>query len=140
MEDKDLEMLAAHGVKLTNQRKTILKVFRESEKHLLTAQEVYAKLSSGAYPSMNFSTVYRNLEMLTEKNILNRIVIDKGVSGFELKQSGHHHHMICKSCGKVKLIDFCPLEALQKDFGEDFEPIDHKFEIYGYCSVCKDTE
>lgn len=128
------KVLAEKGYKLTNQRKAILKAFEDTEKHLLTAQEVFEKVSSG----MNFSTVYRNLEMLTKINVLNRVILAHGVSAFELKtQDHHHHHLICKSCGKTKTINFCPFEAFNADPNDDFVATDHKFEIYGLCKKCQ---
>lgn len=130
--------LTEKGYKLTKQRQAILQVFEESNKHLLTAQEVFELAISSHPKGMNFSTVYRNLEILTQINILNKVVIGPGLSGFELTNlNQHHHHLICKSCGRTSTINFCPFEALNPEVMEGFEPTDHKFEVYGYCKSCK---
>ena len=130
--------LTEKGYKLTKQRQAILRVFEESTKHLLTAQEVFERVVSDKVNGMNFSTIYRNLEIMTKINILNKVVIGQGLSGFELtNQNQHHHHLICKSCGKTSTINFCPFEALGPEVMEGFVPTDHKFEVYGYCKGCK---
>lgn len=130
--------LIEKGYKLTKQRQAILEVFQESNKHLLTAHEVFERVVSNNVNGMNFSTVYRNLEILTQINILNKVVLGQGLSGFELTtQNQHHHHLICKACGKTSTIKFCPFEALSPEVMEGFEPTDHKFEVYGYCKGCK---
>ena len=130
--------LTEKGYKLTKQRQAILQVFQEANKHLLTAQEVFELAISSNAKGMNFSTVYRNLEILTQINILNKVVMGQGLSAFELtNQNQHHHHLICKSCGKTKTLNFCPFETLGSEVMEGFVPTEHKFEIYGYCKGCK---
>ena len=43
--------------------------------------------------------------------------------------------MICKECGKIRCIDYCPIKdiPLQED---GFVPVDHRLEIYGFCKEC----
>lgn len=139
MEKEELiTRLTEKGYKLTKQRQAILQVFQESNKHLLTAQEVFELANSSNTKGMNFSTVYRNLEILTQINILNKVVLGQGLSGFELTNlNHHHHHLICKSCGKTSAINFCPFETLSPEDMGGFKPTDHKFEVYGYCKGCK---
>lgn len=136
---KNLEKrLKAKGYKITNQRRAILEVFTDTEKHLLTALEVFEAV--GLKDSqMNFSTVYRNLEVLTDAGIIKRYNLDNGVNYYELDIHGHHHHLICLTCGEAKTIFHCPIEAIKSSIEEetDFTPVEHKLEIYGYCKECK---
>lgn len=129
-------VLREKGYKLTEQRRLIIEIFEEKPgPH--TAQEIFnlAKLRSG---KMDFSTVYRNLELLSSLNIVNKLMINSGVSHFELHRVGHHHHIICKGCGEMKEIDICPFSGADEDKlrAAGFEPTEHRFDIYGYCSKC----
>lgn len=138
MEEKLEELLKGKGFKITSQRKAVLEAFIYLDKHLLTAAEVFDYVSSKSN-KINYSTVYRNLEALTDAKIINRFNLDNGVNYYELNVEGHHHHLICISCGTAEKTNFCPMEKLKISIEEstDFQPIDHKLEIYGYCGRCK---
>lgn len=125
------------GYKLTNQRKAIIEVLFENKGRFLTAEDIFIK-SRQKLPDTNFSTIYRNLDMLEESGIVHITQIDNGASVYELIETkGHHHHIICKKCGKAEVIDFCPLEELESKLNnKNFVLIDHKFELYGYCREC----
>jgi len=138
---RELEaVLREKGYKLTEQRRLIIEVFSESPGHH-TAQEIF-NLAKEKLNGINFSTIYRNLELLSTLEIINKLQIESGVSHYELCGTGHHHHMICKKCGATKEIDICPYANM----GEEqlraigFKVTDHKFEIYGYCSRCSLSE
>ncbi|MCC5911553.1 MAG: transcriptional repressor [Clostridiaceae bacterium] len=135
------ELLKNKGYKITKQRKLILTAFLNSHKHLLTAQEVHHIISEDDN-TVNFSTVYRNLEILSQIGIVKRINLDNGVNSYELNiDNKHHHHLICKKCGETETISYCPMEEINKNIRKisQFTPIEHKIEIYGYCGSCKDT-
>jgi len=128
--------LREKGYKLTEQRRIIMEIFEEKPgPH--TAQEIFnmAKLRSD---KIDFSTVYRNLELLSSLKLVNKLVINSGVSHFELQGAGHHHHIICKNCGEMQEIDICPFNSFDEEKlrALGFEPTEHRFDIYGYCSKC----
>lgn len=135
---RELEaVLREKGYKLTEQRRLIIEVFNESPGHH-TAQEIFDMVKE-KFNGINFSTIYRNLELLSTLEIINKLQIESGVSHYELCGLEHHHHIICKKCGETREIDICPYANL----GEEqlraigFKATDHKFEIYGYCSKCR---
>ena len=126
------------GYKLTNQRKAILDVLFEHQNHFLTADDIYLRTKT-KYAQTNFSTIYRNLETLVKLDIIHKTNIQDDASSYELVcHNSHHHHIICKGCGKTEAIDFCPLEEFHgKIHDKNFTLTDHKFELYGYCSKCQ---
>jgi len=128
--------LKSKGYKITRQREAILKVLSSDECRLVTAQQIYEEVSK-ATPGTNFSTVYRNLEVLTQENIVQKIEINRDAAYYELApdRDHHHHHLICKRYGSIKTTDFCPFEAMKDEDG--FTPVEHRFEVYGYCKNCK---
>lgn len=136
------ELLKKQGLKITNQRKAIINAFLNSKKHLLTASEVYDMVSKDS-STLNFSTVYRNLEILLKTGLVKRVNLDNGVNSYELNiDNHHHHHLICLTCGDTETITYCPIEEINKSIKQssEFTPIDHKLEIYGYCIKCNNTK
>ena len=137
---KELEklelVLREKGYKLTEQRRLIIKAFVESSGHH-TAQEVF-DLVKGKCKDINFSTIYRNLELLSTLELINKLQLESGISHYELSGMVHHHHIICKKCGEMREIDICPYASLGDEQLKalDFKVTDHKFELYGYCSKC----
>lgn len=138
---KEIEQtLKDKGYKLTNQRRAILDVLLQHKNHFLSAEEIYSKAKK-RYLQTNFSTIYRNLEILEKTGMLHKTNIHSGVSRYELIcHDTHHHHIICKGCGKTAPIDFCPLKDLHRELQhQNFTLTDHKFELYGYCEKCQAT-
>ena len=138
---KGLEsVLRAKGYKLTEQRRLIIEVFNENPGHH-TAQEIF-DLVKKKFEGINFSTIYRNLELLSTLEIINKLQIESGISHYELCGLAHHHHIICKKCGETKEIDICPFANLGEEqlSSIGFKATDHKFEIYGYCSKCSHSK
>ncbi|SNS34235.1 zinc uptake regulator, Fur family [Anaerovirgula multivorans] len=131
-------LLKKQGFKITNQRKAIISAFLNSKKHLLTAAEVHDIVNKDNN-TLNFSTVYRNLEILLKTGLIKRVNLDNGVNSYELNiDNHHHHHLICLACGDTETITYCPIEEINKNIQQSskFTPIDHKLEIYGYCIKC----
>lgn len=130
-----MDMLSERGYKKTPQREAIIMGFINSEKPLMTARELYKKVIKSS-PNTNFSTVYRNLELLTREGIVNKMDMGGEASLYELKdEEGHHHYLICKGCGMVKETDYCPFKNMDIE-SEGFMPLDHRFEVYGLCRDC----
>lgn len=131
------KMLREHNIKVTPQRKAILTVLHDA-KAVLSAQDLFCEVLK-ILPKTNFSTIYRNLDMLLSRGIICRITPEDSGDLFELKrQEGHHHHIICKSCGSSFAMKYCPMEAMEKELHKKgFTPTEHRFEIYGYCDKCQ---
>lgn len=131
------DALKEKGYKLTKQRKSILEVLIENKGNLLSVEGIYEKTKI-KYPQTNLSTVYRNLEILELIDLVHKTSINGSSASYEIACSNcHHHHLICKNCGKTKTIDYCPVEDIKSKVNNSgFTVTDHKLEIYGYCSSC----
>lgn len=134
--DHALQILKENGYKLTDKREKLIEVFTK-EKRYLTAKEVLEQLQLN-YPRLSFDTIYRNLSLFVDLNILEATEWE-GEKKFRIRcnTKEHHHHLICMECGKTKEIYNCPMENLLID--SEFEIFDHKFEVYGLCNICKDN-
>ena len=131
-------LLIKKRIKRTRHREEILRLFLTSDHHLLTAAAIYEKLYEND-KRMNPSTVYRNLDILSAAGIIRLIPLQDGIARYELVTDHHHHHLICMKCQRMEIIDFCPFDEINAFVRthSEFIPMEHRFEIYGYCGECK---
>lgn len=130
------KLLRKQQLKITPQRKAILTALNKTTT-VLSAQDIFTEVIK-ILPGINFSTVYRNIDIMLSRGILCRITPENGKVLYELRrEEGHHHHVICKKCGTSIPIDYCPMESILKKLRKNgFTPTEHRFEIYGYCDQC----
>jgi Fur family ferric uptake transcriptional regulator len=123
------ELLSNIGLKCTKQRVKVIEILSASTSPL-TVESIYEKADG-----MSLSTVYRTVETLCEKGIVNKNTIrDSDRFYYELVTEKHRHYAICLGCKSMKYVDICPVHAPQID---DFTVTGHKLEIYGYCDKCR---
>lgn len=130
-----IKTLENSGFKTTGKRKKMLEVLYNEEKYL-SARDVQKSLED-TYPSISPDTIYRNLHIFVEMNVLEQTELD----GEKLFRSncevhGHHHHFICTQCGKTREIDNCPLNAFKTQL-PGCEISSHRFELFGKCEDCQ---
>lgn len=96
-------------------------------------------------PSLAQSSLYRNLVVLEEAGVTHRIVTNDERSRYELAEDliGHHHHLICTSCGRVD--DFTVSAQMERSLtaalsraveGTGFRADAHRLDVVGTCSSC----
>lgn len=132
-------MIRQAGLKSTRSRNQVLQLLL-NQQEVLTADEIYERLvRQGA--KLNFSTVYRILEMFTEKKLTEKVLLPHSRKyGFMLFTLSHTHHLICLGCHKVVNIDGCPLHEFERDLAAktNFQIVGHFLELYGYCGECRE--
>lgn len=133
--ERIIEIMAEQGLRITDQRKTLARLFAEAPGYL-SAKDVYDYMGQ-KYKGLSFDTVYRNLRVMQELGVLEQIVFEEGVK-FKLhcSEDHHHHHMICLQCEKTYPITFCPMQLTESP--DDFQVVKHKFEVFGYCKDCRE--
>lgn len=130
-----VQRMSDQGLRITEQRKTLAQLFVDQDRYL-TPTDVYEQMGKH-YPGLSFDTVYRNLRLLHEMNILEQFMFEDGMKfRVRCREEEHHHHLICLDCEKTLPIVFCPMDHAL-DVPADFEIVQHKFEIYGYCDACR---
>ena len=133
-----LDELQVKGLKLTAARKVMLEILLCSEEQLLNAAEIYDKVRN-QNPQINFSTIYRNLEILVTSGLIEKISLE-GSARYQLSGPGaHRHHLICTGCNKTEPLPYCPISELERAVRKntDFLPLEHRVEIYGFCKDCR---
>ena len=92
--------------------------------------------------------MYRTLQLLLDMQLVDRINLDDGCVRYEIghllkgSEKHNHHHLICRSCGKVIPFDGDLLEGLEQHIEETagFHVLDHEVKFYGLCSECMKTQ
>ena len=118
------------GLKMTGQRRTILRVLNESDDHP-SVDTVYQR-ARDIDPSISIATVYRTLHLLDEKNLVQRHDFNASYSRFEVNLE-HHHHMIDLESGEVVEFQDEELERVKLRIADElgYELLDHRLELYG---------
>lgn len=127
----DLETRCAQaGLKMTGQRKVILKVLGSSEDHP-SVEDVYDRAKK-IDESISIATVYRTLSLLDELDLVTRHEFQEGYSRYEVNWD-HHHHLVDLETGHVIEFKNQELEQLKEKIARDlgYELIDHRLELYG---------
>ena len=91
-------------------------------------------------PAVGRASVYRALEQLEQLGLVARIEVCRGTAGYErVDPAGHHHHhAICRDCGRMVPFEDRSLEQaisrLSKDI--DFDVSEHDVVLRGTCERC----
>lgn len=87
---------------------------------------------------VNKTTIYRQIDKLLSKKIILDIELGDGKKRYELRSLEHHHHVVCKKCGKMEDVSFNEefiISSLNKK--TNFVIENHSMEFFGYCVDCK---
>lgn len=142
-QEKFKKMLKEKGLKVTNQRLVVLEVLAEHKDRHMAAEDIY-DLVRVDFPEIGIATVYRTVQLLLDMQMIDRIELNDGCVRYEIghqflgEAKHYHHHLICRSCGKVIAFDDDLLEELEKHIEETlgFHVLDHELKLYGKCREC----
>jgi Fe2+ or Zn2+ uptake regulation protein len=125
------------GLRITNQRSSILDIIRQGQGHL-DADEVY-RLARKKQPRLSLSTVYRTLQMLKKLGLVEEVHFDEAHHHYEIKPPAEHHHLVCLGCGQVVEFQYPLAHLVKRNVTEakDFEIVDTELRMTGYCSKCR---
>ena len=137
MSDTIEQKCLSKGVKLTEQRKIIVKVISESkesygESDHPDVDELYSRVSK-IDSKISIATVYRTVKVLEEAGILAKHDFKGGKARYEAMIESHHDHLIDVKTGEI--IEFVDdeINKLQQKIAEKYgyTLVDHKLELYG---------
>lgn len=125
----------------TRQGDAILRVLR-AEAGFRSAQDIHAMLR-GEGDSVGLTTVYRHLQQLADAGVLDTVQVDSSETAYRLCLSDvHHHHIVCRRCGRSEEVEAPEVEAWAEDVARrlGYEEVSHALDIFGICSTCRDGE
>lgn len=111
-----------------------------------SAQDVYATLRTEG-GTIGLSTVYRHLQSLVDAGIVDVIHTPEGEATYRYcgagvpGGSGHHHHLVCRRCGRTEEVEGRVVERWAGEVAErhGYVEVDHTVELFGVCASCAST-
>ena len=103
----------------------------------VSAQELHQKISQSG-KKLGLTTVYRALTEMVEQGMADSLSISDGEMRYRICTPEHHHHLICRVCGKTVEFDMPGFEelALQVANANGFTELSHEIELFGVCKDC----
>lgn len=144
IEQQVMLRLGSAGVRYTKGRRLLVRTLQGSDGPR-SARDLHQDLEG----SVPLSSIYRTLTTMSDLGILVQHHGTGGVIRFEMAEwlMGHHHHLICRSCGNIDDIELTPdtesiIDALVTAAIEEkgFVAAGHSFEIHGVCASCAAAE
>ncbi len=125
---------------MTPQRMLVIEALHSADGHI-SAEEIYEQLHA-RYPYSNISTVYRTLELLRELKLVTETDFGEERVRYHVAEKGHHHHLVCRRCGKIVDLDESVLFPLKDTLllGYGFEADLRHLAIPGECGDCRKKE
>ena len=103
-----------------------------------SAQQIHAALEAEG-TKVGLATVYRNLTAMAEAGEVDQV---RSIEGETLYRScehpEHHHHIVCRSCGRTVEVSGGELEAwiTRVSAKHGFTAMEHTAEFFGLCPRC----
>jgi Fur family transcriptional regulator, ferric uptake regulator len=122
----------------TRQRAAVEEILGRTDQ-FRTAGQIHDDLRhSGS--GIGLTTVYRTLQLMAGADQLDCIRTDEGETAYRRCSTGHHHHLVCRSCGRTVEVEGPAMETWTNQIASDhgFQDVQHNLEIFGLCSECAD--
>jgi Fur family transcriptional regulator, ferric uptake regulator len=120
--------------RVTPQRRVVLEAI-ESLRDGFTLVELYDRARE-TEPTLGLATVYRTIELLRRTGSIRPLVTD-GRPTYVRCHAGHHHHLVCTTCGAVEETELCAApSAAELRQRHGFRAEAHQVDIYGTCGRC----
>jgi Fur family ferric uptake transcriptional regulator len=120
----------------TRQRAAVAAVLADNDE-FRSAQELHAILREGG-DKVGLATVYRNLQAMAAEGEIDMLRTDDGEAVYRACSTGHHHHLVCRVCGRTVEVEGPTVEAWANKVSAEhgFTDVHHTLEIFGTCGTC----
>lgn len=128
-------MLKDRKFRITRQRQLILEEIKKTDSHP-TADQLYQRVRR-RLPRISLGTIYRNLEILSEKGLIQKLELGGTQRRYD-SEARNHYHIRCIYCDEVKDMPIKPLTDFDKIFSNisDYQILGHRLEFLGICPRC----
>lgn len=128
--------MSQQTVRTTRQRRAVAAVLADVDA-FTSAQEIH-EILRGRGDSVGLSTVYRSLQAMVETDEVDALRNDEGEVLYRRCSSGHHHHLVCRTCGRTVEVEGPAVErwADRVAASHGFTEVAHTLEIFGTCTQC----
>jgi Fe2+ or Zn2+ uptake regulation protein len=130
------DLFRANGRKITAQRQCIFQALEGDESHP-SAERVYEKVRR-EMPNVSLKTVYQTLNDLAELGAISVLDVGTGSARFDPNVETAHHHLVCRSCGKVRdLAAHFPGLTVSRRAAQGFAVDSAEVVFRGLCDECR---
>jgi Fe2+ or Zn2+ uptake regulation protein len=127
------------GQRYTGQRRRLVEILADADSPLSIPDIIRGRRG------LPQSSVYRNLSDLVDAGVVRRIVTEEDFGRYELAEdlTGHHHHVICSTCGRTRDVTLPrdvertldrTLDGVAHTAG--FADVEHRLDLVGTCDDC----
>ncbi len=133
---KQKNLLQESGLKSTEARIALLNLL-DKEDNPLDVYSIAESLRARGVV-VDQATIYRILDVLTEKGLISRLEFGEGKYRYELQKS-HHHHLVCQNCGKIEDTEGNFIDQIENEIraNKGFLVKSHSLEFFGICKNCQ---
>ena len=135
MHDEAADVLRSHGLQVTAQRVAVLAAV--SRQPHGTADDI-AQLVRAEIGVISRQAVYDALAVLADKGLVRRIQPAGSPARYEDRTGDNHHHLICRTCGRMVDVD-CAVGAapcLTPSDDAGYEVDEAEVVYWGHCPSC----
>jgi Fur family transcriptional regulator, ferric uptake regulator len=120
----------------TRQRRAVSAAL-ESVDDFRSAQEIHDLLRRRG-DNVGLTTVYRTLQALADAGEIDVLRSADGESLYRRCSTGHHHHLVCRSCGRTVEVEGPTVERWAERVASEhgYVEVSHTLEVFGTCGSC----
>ena len=133
---RETDLTSDPPLRSTRQRRAVIGLLAATDE-FRSAQEIHDAIRQGG-DRVGLATVYRTLQSLVETGDVDLVKTDAGESVYRRCSAVHHHHLVCRTCGRTVEIEGPAVETwaekLAKQHG--YSEVSHTLELFGTCASC----
>jgi len=129
---------ASTAQRSTRQRRAVAAQL-EATDDFRSAQDIHEALRRDG-EAVGLATVYRALQAMAEAGEVD-VLTQAGEAVYRRCSETHHHHLVCRQCGKTIEVNGPAVERWTSSIAEKhgFSDVSHALELYGVCPDCHAT-
>lgn len=121
----------------TRQRRAITEALQGAA-DFQSAQDIHDSLRQ-AGEKVGLATVYRTLQAMAEAGEVDVLQGPSGESSYRRCSTDHHHHLVCRSCGRTVEVTGPAVEKWAEAVAREhaYAEVSHSLELFGICAECR---
>lgn len=110
----------------------------ETSTDFRSAQDIHTAMRTRGEP-IGLATVYRALQKLVDAGDADTIRTDWGEALYRGCSGSHHHHLVCRQCGKTVEVKGPTVERWAESTAakHGYADLSHTLELFGTCADCR---
>jgi len=121
----------------TSQKRALAAVLHDAE-GFRSAQELHRELLDRG-ERIGRTTVYNQLRDMVAAGLLDVLPGDDGETRYRRCTPEHHHHLVCRRCGRTVEVEEPQVERWAEDVAgrHGYAEVSHTLEVFGICGDCQ---